>query len=226
MKKNIFHSGIVIITLFITFIISFSPLSAFELQIAALICILYFLYKKSLGKNYQFLFSPRIIDSIVYVFVVGSIVNSTGGINSYFFFLYYFLIFALSLLLEPDVSITITLGVLILFYTFTPQLSFSNYITLISLPIMVPFALILGGEYAKILKQKKQIEDLKCIQRRLEEKIAEEEKENKLFLSLIVKTHLKHAQKISESLPQEKASFALKKILGRTEKLISRYESE
>jgi len=227
MKKDVQHSILLISTLFVSYIISESFFGRFQLQIIAVVFIAYYLFRRTifskLLSRYQ-----NMLDSIIYVFVITLAIQSSGKLGSPFFFLYYFLLFALSLLLEPNIVIIFSLGIIGM-YIATTKVTLSLYpdlVPLISLPFMTPFALILGGEYNKIVSQKKKIERLEVIKKVLERKSARNDAKSQAFLYLIIKTHIAHALKQVYKLSPGPITNSIINTLTRTSALIEKFEKD
>lgn len=215
MTPEIFHSIILIITTAFSFFLVKTPLFQYDLQITAFLFVLYFLSKRLLKSqliaiNSKFL-SQKLIDSVVFTLVILNFINSTGGPSSHLFFLNYFLIFALSLLLEPIISITFSLN-LVIFYliNLSSNQSLKEIITIFSLPFLTPFALLLGQEHLKIQKLKIKNQKLK--------------EETFLFLTLIIKNHLKNIKEAVENFMGDHHLQIIKKSVRRLERLIDRFE--
>jgi hypothetical protein len=214
MSLEIFHSIILILTITFSFILIKTPFYRYDLHITALIFIVYFLAKRILPKlpitNYQLL-SSRIVDSIIFTLIILNIVNSSGGTKSPLFFLNYFLIFALSLILEPIISITTTLTLVIFYLLSLPEnQSIQELLPIFSLPFLTPFAMFLGQEYVENIKLKTKNEKL--------------EEDSLLFLSLIIKNHLKNIKKAVENFMGDHELEQIKKSTHRMEKLIEKFE--
>lgn len=214
MNKKIFHSLTLIGTIFLSFFITHSFFADFELQITALLFILYFLYKKFL-KN---LSDGYLFESFLFVLIVTNIVNSTGGTNSQFFFLLYFVIFALSLLLEPVISITTSLAYAMVYIIFPNPGNFP-VMQILSLPLLTPFALYLGKEYQKINQQKQEIGSLN-------HQITQEKEDRVLFLSLVLKNHVRDIKDAANNFMGDHELSIIKKSIQKIEKLIEEYEKD
>lgn len=245
MSQEIFHSIILIFTIALSFSLVKTPFYQYDLQITALIFIVYFLtkkifsqqskntptsgrqleYKQSLVKtstpstlSFSFNYPHQLLDSVIFTLLILNIVNSTGATKSPLFFLNYFLIFALSLILEPIISITTALT-LVIFYLFSlpENPSIKELIPIFSLPFLTPFALFLGQEHIKNEKLKAQGSRLKNI-------IAKNQEESFLFLSLILKNHIKTIKEAVENFMGDHELHQIKKSVHRMEKLIEEYE--
>lgn len=208
MTKEIVHSIILIVTVALAFVFPKTTLSDFELQITAGLFVFLYLVRKFVSSTSS---SSRLTESVVFTLIIIIIVNSTGGVNSAFFFLIYFLLFSLSLLLEPIISITVTIALIVFFLLSIPQGgNLKSLLPIISLAFITPFAMFLGQEQKKneILKRKNE---------KLEE-------DSMLFVSLLLKNHLKNIQEALENFVGDHQLDIIKKSANRMEKLIEKYE--
>ncbi|MDH7475890.1 MAG: hypothetical protein QHH09_00260 [Microgenomates group bacterium] len=209
MTKELIHSVILIITILLTFIFPKTSLAQYDLQISALLFIILYLSKKFLAKSASQ--SSRLIESVVFTLIILLIVNSTGGVNSVFFFLIYFLLFSLSLLLEPVISITTTVTLIICFLlSLPPNQSFSTLLPIFSLAFLTPFALFMGQEFIELQKSKRQNQQL--------------QEDTFLFLSLMIKNHLRVINKALENFMGDHELNTIKKQVENMKRLIDKYE--
>ncbi len=219
-SKELIHSFILIFTIGITFLFPKSPLAQYDLPIAALLFIVLFIGKHVKQREKEMMTQKNVekkisylLESVIFTLIVLGIINTTGGLSSPFFFLIYFLLFSLSLLLESIISITTTLTLIIFFLLTLPSdQSFKSLLPLFSLAFMTPFALFLGEAYAenKKLKAKNQ-------------KISED---TFLFLSLIIKNHLKTIKSAVENFMGDHQLDIIRKSAARIEKLIDKFEKK
>src|SRR3989304_8056267 len=173
-QKEIVHALILVFTIVLTFIFPKTNLANYDLQITALLFIILYSVKRFIVTKDIY---SRLIESVVFTLIIMGIVNSTGGLDSPFFFLIHFLLFSLSIILEPIISITTTVTLIIFFLLNLPQgQNFNTLMPIISLAFITPFAMFLGQE-------KLESEKLKVKSERNKE-------ETFLFLSLLLKTHL------------------------------------
>ena len=144
MSKEILHALILVFAIVLTFIFPKTNLAQYDLQISAgLFIILYLTKKIFISKNIY----SRLIESVIFTLVIMGIINATGGLDSPFFFLVYFLLFSLSIILEPIISITTTATLIVFFLLNLPQnQNFKTLIPIISLAFITPFAMFLGQE--------------------------------------------------------------------------------
>lgn len=211
MSSEILHSIVLILTIGFSFLLVKTPFYHYDLQITAAVFIIYFLSKKILPKLLNQSSSPRLIDSVIFTLIILNIVNSTGGTKSPLFFLNYFLIFALSLVLEPIISITTTLTLVIFYLLSLPKNQpVGELLPIFSLPFLTPFALFLGQEYMENVKLKMKNEKLK--------------EDTFLFLALVIKNHLKNIKEAVENFTGDHQLHQIKKATQRMEKLIEDYE--
>jgi len=147
MTKEIIHALILIFTIVLSFILPKTNLAQYNLQISAGLFILLYLTRNFVvSKNIY----SRLIESVVFTLIIMGIVNSTGRLTSPFFFLIHFLLFSLSIILEPIISITTTVTLIIFFLLNLPaNQSFNTLMPIISLAFITPFAMFLGQEKLK-----------------------------------------------------------------------------
>jgi len=97
-----------------------------------------------------------ILNTIILLFVF-----STGGLSSGFFFLLYFVVFALVFVFEPYTIIAFTIGIVLVF---TPDAIkgdiFGNFLRLGSIVLISPLAFFFGKEYKKSGEQEDTIESI------------------------------------------------------------------
>lgn len=206
MRREVLHSVILVLAIAFAFLFAKSPFAVYDLQLAAILFITLFLVKR-------FVRTTRVFEAIIFTLIVFIIVNTTGGLDSQFFFLTYFLLFALSLLLEPIESIITTLTAILFFLIYFPQNKpFESMIPLISMALLTPFAMFMGQEYIKSEK--------------LRAKNEEDKKNTFLFLSLLLKNHLKSIREAIENFMGDKELGEIKKSTRNMEKLIEKFEKE
>lgn len=220
MPTEIFHSIVLILTIAFSFLLVKTSFYQYDLQITALIFVIYFFGKKIASKQPKDSVSSgrrsdyyRGFEAVIFTLIILNIINSTGSTQSPFFFLNYFLLFALSLILEPVISITATLT-LVIFYLLSlpPNQSLKELLPIFSLPFLTPFALLLGQEQIKIQKLKIESQKLR--------------EETFLFLALVLKNHLKNIKEAVENFVGDHQLEIIRKNSRRMEKLIEKYEKQ
>ncbi len=206
---------IVVLTFIIAlgFALPASDFSKYDLEIASLLFIFFYLSKHLFLKKSLSYPLFRLLESSIFTLVVLLVVNTTGKTNSPFFFLIYFLLFSLSLLETPPISLGVSL-VLIIFYLLSlpPSPDFKHLLPIFSLAFITPFSVYLGREYLEnqILKRREALQ----------------EEDFLLFLSLKVKNHLNKALDILEGKPSEKESTEAKREIKKAKQLIEKYEAQ
>ena len=175
MSKNFFlHLVYLFLAVSLAFFWTSQPaLSFYSLQLIALLVIIFFIKNLVFKKT-----GTKTIDALILSLIVLFLVFSTGAADSPLFFLVYFLLFGLSFLFEPPITIIFTL-VLVIFLL--PSVKSLNEITSVfSLILITPLALFFGQQYLENLKAKKRI---KIYQKRWlkDEKALENEETNVLF---------------------------------------------
>ena len=208
MSKEIVHSLILIFAIVLTFIFPKTNLANYDLQITAILFIVLYSVKRFIVTKDIY---SRLIESVVFTLIIMGIVNSTGGLASPFFFLIYFLLFSLALILEPIISITTTVTLIIFFLLNLPaNQDFRTLLPIISLSFITPFAMFMGSEKIKI--------------RQLADKSQKLQEETFLFLSLLIKNHLKNIKEALENFVGDHQLEIIKKSVNRMEKLIEKFE--
>lgn len=192
MRTLILHSLFLITAVVLAFFWTNSPvLSAYTLQLIAFFVILFFINqflarKKDSFKPASFLkISNLTIDAVVFTLIVMLLVYSSGGLTSPLFFLVYFLMFGLSLLFEPAITLSLT-GIIIIFFLLTPgkQDPLAEALQLLSLILITPLALFFGNQYLKLLKSQEKIKILEDEKKIVEEQISQTETNTLLWTSL------------------------------------------
>lgn len=205
MAITFIHAVVLILTVAMSFLIPKTGLIAYDLQISAALFVLLFISKRLLNH------SSRLLESMVFSLVVLLVINSTGGTASPFFFLIYFLLFSLALLLEPVIAITTTLS-LIIFYLISLPVGqdIKNLLPVFSLAFITPFAMFLGEEYRKNIK--------------LQKNLSSNEEQTFLFLSLILKNHLKSVKHAVDNFMGDQELHKIKDHTKKMEILIENFE--
>ncbi|MBL7078296.1 hypothetical protein ISS42_01395 [Candidatus Shapirobacteria bacterium] len=130
-------------------------LSFYNLQLIAALIIVWFLKQKLFSKEEQNT-ARKTLDALILTIVILMLVFATGGANSPLFFLIYFLLFGLSFLFEPPITITLAF---ILLVFLTPSVKTSNEVaSLLSLFLITPLALYFGRLYLQNLTSEKRAE--------------------------------------------------------------------
>lgn len=208
MTKEIIHSLILVFTIFIGFIFPKTNLAEYDLQITAFLFIVLYLIKKFFIAKSP---TSRLTESVIFTLVIISVVTTTGNTASPFFFLIYFLLFSLSLLLEPIISITTTITLIIFFLLTLPQnQNIKDLLPILSLAFITPFAMFLGQEHKK--------------NQELKIKNQETKKDSMLFITLLIKNHLKNIKEAVENFVGDHELTIIRKTVNRMEKLIDKYE--
>ena len=208
MSNEIVHALILVLAIVLTFIFPKTNLAQYDLQITAGLFIVLYLIKKFIIKQTSY---SKLFESVIFTLVVMGIINSTGGLQSPFFFLSYFLLFSLGLILEPVISITTTLALIVFFLLGLPQnQDLKTLLPIISLAFLTPFAMYLGQEH--IESQKSKVKNQKLQQ------------DTFLFLSLLLKNHLKNIKEAVDNYVGDHELNIIKKSSDRMEKLIEKFE--
>lgn len=204
MLPEVAHTLILIVTVGLAFLFPKSSIATYDLQIYALLFVVLFIGKRAFKTG-------KLLDSVIFTFVIFSLVNTTGGLDSPFFFLLYFLLFSITLFLEPVTSIPISLSAVIFYLLFFPQeQGLKPLLSIFSLVFLTPFALFMGREYEKNLTLKKESSQF--------------QQDTYMMLSLMVKNHM---QSIKDSVQNFVGDHQLKEIENsakEVEKVIEKFE--
>ncbi len=208
--KEIIHSIILIATIGITFLFPKTNLVQYDLQIAAVLFIFLFVAKRFLIPRDT---PSKLMESVIFTMIVLGIVNTTGGTDSPFFFLIYFLLFSVSLLLEPVIAITSTLSLIIFFLLSLPEnQNLKSLLPIFSLAFLTPFAMFMGQEYVQVKKLEVRSEKL--------------QQDALLFLSLMLKNHIKSIKDAVENFMGDRELGVIKKSTHQIDKLIEKFEEQ
>lgn len=209
MTKELIHSIILVICIALTFIFPQTPLAAYDIEIAATLFILLFV-----ARRFSFFSKKtRLFESVVFTFIIVGVITTTGGLTSPYFFLIHFLLFALTLLLEPLIPIIATITLMLFFlFTISGNASVMQLLPIFSLALMTPFALILGNEYEET--------------KRLKKSLSNQQKNTFLFLSLMLKNNLKEIQKNLDNFSGDHELSAIKRQVRTMDKLIDMFENK
>ena len=223
MPKVFAHSLILFFSVLMTFLWVTTPsLSQYDLQASAVL-FLVFMGMRNLGGQEFF----KLIESIVSTIIILLIVSSTGGVLSPLFFLVYFLLFSVSIVLEPAVPFVLSL-LLIPFFILTSKWD-GNWMTLTqlsSLPFITPFAILLGKEYLKVQEDKRTITRLNFDNQKLNREKTQEEKNVMLWLTTILHNHVRTIVETAENYKGDHDLETIKKAARRLETLGGKLKEE
>lgn len=165
------HLAILTIAVVLTFLwVTDSLLANYTLQLTAVL-VLALIASRHLHRPSRF----RLVESIVSTICVLLVTTTTGGTSSPLFFLNHFLLFELSLILEPAIPMFLSLA-LITFYLFSHQVGEgSSLLPLLSFPFMTPLAYYFGLIYNKSVNQHRELKNLSRRVVDLEEELVEGE---------------------------------------------------
>ena len=186
-----------------------TPLATYDIEIAAGLFVFLFI-----ARRFSF-FSrkTRLFESVIFTFVIVGIITTTGGMQSPYFFLIHFLLFALTLLLEAIIPIIVTIVLMLFFlFSFSGAITLQQLLPIFSLALMTPFALILGNEYEET--------------KRLKKSLSNQQENTFLFLSLMLKNNLKEIQKNIDNFRGDHELTAIKRQVRTMDKMIDMFEKE
>ncbi|KUK82584.1 MAG: hypothetical protein XD98_0550 [Microgenomates bacterium 39_6] len=190
-SKTLFTAIALALTSLVTFFWVQSPLSAYNLQLVAVLIILFLINRKTTDNNS--LAHP--LNLIIFTTATLLLVSQTGGLESPIFFLVYFLLFGTALLASSPIVLTLTLLIMIFF---APSLTSADAaIQLASLLLITPLAIFFGRQYLQLLDQQGEIIFLKKTNEKNKKSLAQQETNALIWLSLNLKNTL---AEISEDL--------------------------
>lgn len=138
----------------------FEVTSTYNFQLIGLLVIIYFLYHIFLEKRVLAKTEGQVLNvkSFIFTAVIILFISSTGGIESPFFFLLYFLSIGIALLLRPVISVFLVIALTIYFLPNINEGDFTtNLIKISSLLMIAPLAIFFARQYLKSQEQNKKI---------------------------------------------------------------------
>jgi len=186
--KFFLHLVFLFLAVVTTFIWTQHPtLSFYNLQLIAALLIVWFLKQKLFSTPEQNS-TGKTLDALILTIVILLLVFATGGASSPLFFLLYFLLFGLSFLFEPPITITLAF---ILLVFLTPSIQTSNEVAaLLSLFLITPLALYFGKLYLQNLTFEKRATLYQSKWIKSEKHLGNQEANVLLWLSLKLKPAL------------------------------------
>ena len=162
--RVLLQSLLLLFSFALVFIWQQTSLSSYTLPIIGFLVVVFIIssFATSKGGKQISLGGPLgifILNTIILLFVF-----STGGLSSGFFFLLYFVVFALVFVFEPYTIIAFAIGIVLIFIPEAIKGDiFGNFIKLGSIVLISPLAFFFGREY------KKSGEDIEKIKEKTEE---------------------------------------------------------
>lgn len=178
--RVLLQSLLLLFSFALVFIWQQTPLSSYTLPIIGFLVVVFIVssFATSKGGKQISLGGPLgifILNTVMLLFVF-----STGGLSSGFFFLLYFVVFALVFVFEPYTIIAFTIGIVLVFIPDAIRDDVvGNFIRLGSIVLISPLAFFFGKEYKKSGEREEAIEsigkDLKEVVEKEKEKISPED---------------------------------------------------
>ena len=159
--RVLLQSLLLLFSFALVFLWQASPLSSYTLPIIGFLIIVYVVSSLATTKKGKQIslggpLGMFILNTIILLFVF-----STGGLSSGFFFLLYFVVFALVFVFEPYTIIAFTIGIVLIFI---PEAikgdAVGNFIRLGSIILISPLAFFFGREYKKSGEREDAIESI------------------------------------------------------------------
>ena len=148
--RVLLQSLLLLFSFALVFIWQQTPLSSYTLPIIGFLVVVFIVssFATSKGGKQISLGGPLgmfILNTVILLFVF-----STGGLSSGFFFLLYFVVFALVFVFEPHTIIAFTIGIVLVFIPDAIKGDVvGNFIRLGSIILISPLAFFFGREYKK-----------------------------------------------------------------------------
>lgn len=209
------HSLFLSVAILLSFIWVKNPnLSIYTLQLVGLFILLYFVLGRLKNLKQPVDKTGQLVTSIIFTMVVMLLVFSTGGINSPLFFLTYFLLFGLSLTLDPNITVVLSLLLMLFLFLHHPTNTLDNLLPIFSLILITPLSIFFGKEYLKVLQYRGKIKILQKEVKKTAANITSEETNVLLWLSLNFKHSLQTIiDKLSQTLERPGLNFSQKQLL-------------
>lgn len=155
-SKTALHITLLGLAVFLIYLWISNPfLSYYNLQLTAILMLI-LVISRFLIKTDTF----RLVESVISTMAVILVISDTGNLSSPLFFLNFFLLFELSLLLEPLIPLFLSAYLIFLYLLLSPWNNISTFTVLLAFPFMTPLAIFLGKIYTKEENQKKEIKNL------------------------------------------------------------------
>lgn len=163
MPTFVVHALFLVSSVVLTFLWTKSPaLVPYNLQFVGSLILIYFICRTLLKKDRKLILT---LDAVTFISLTLLLVISTGSLYSPVFFLLYLLLFTISLLFEPTLSVLLSLSLLVIFLIDSSSASLDNIalINLATLTAITPLALIFGRKYLEALESQGKIQILRNI---------------------------------------------------------------
>lgn len=199
--RFLLHTVLLLTAVFGVFTWLSSPLEPYTLQLVAILSLLY-IGTHSARRHYPKFFprSAVTLDLTILTSMILLLVTETGSLTSPFFFLLYFLLFAVSMLYEIEATLVLT-GVLIIYFLFLPTTNLGDLphlSQLIAIIMITPLAIFTGHQYETTIEEKK-------AKNMLIKHLSTQETDTLIFLSLnLKKTLISALDTLSIVIPKEK----------------------
>lgn len=194
---------LVLATAGVYFWLSLPALSMYTLQLVALLVLLYLATHWLKSHRPKWFHRKTVtIDITLLTAMILLLVTETGSLASPFFFLCYFLLFAVAMLYEIEATLVLT-GTFITYFLFLPGTNLSDLghlSELLALIMITPLAILTGHQYEQTVEERSRAQVLA-------KHLGSEESDMLLFLSLnLKKTLLSALDTLSLTIPKEKVT--------------------
>ncbi len=219
--KSAYHILIISIAISLTYVWLKTPLlSAYSLQLFAIVVLAYFGIKKvHKAKVWQLLPTHASIEMAVVTLAFLLLIGATGNVRSVLFFLSFVHLFVLAIKSDSITAIVATMEIILFHFALTADPSLSELSFLLSLPIVMLFFLFAKDQYSKTIAQQHNLQKQQL--QLLEAQLIDQKLEN--FMSGFLESKLEKLQRMSffPRENQQKMQAEMAEIALITDELIS-----
>lgn len=208
-------------SILVAFVLSSWVGALYQAEILALVFITYVLVRKFRRHTHkaEALGAKHTLDATILTLIILTVVLTTGALGSPYFFLMYFLMFGIALLVDPVSSAIATATMIALFLPgLNENFEMIHIVSLLSLPLMVPFALFLGSSFTAR-------ERLKAELARSQAETSTVETDALLFISTVMRTHVNSLIELSQDYSPNQRMAEVRGTARRLQKLIDKFVS-
>lgn len=159
--RVLLQSLLLLFSFALVFLWQASPLSSYTLPIIGFLIVIYIIISLTTTKRGKQMSLDGPLGMFILNTVILLLVFSTGGLFSGFFFLLYFVVFALVFVFEPYTIIAFAIGIVLIFIPEAIKGDvLGNFIRLGSIVLISPLAFFFGKEYKKSGEREDTIESI------------------------------------------------------------------
>lgn len=201
--RNLWLSSFsILLGVYLAFLTSYSPLRDYSLQVSSFLILLTLLTRFILRLHAE---ARRALETLTILSLSLILISLTGDLASPFFFILYLLLFGITLLGEPLLSVLTTF--LLIPYFLLPhfvnhldQLAVTDLIPLAGLPLTTPLALYFGLEHSEAHRQRQAHLSSESYAKQLEDQSQLLELDTKLWLTTSFHSHIRSLKQAVQNL--------------------------